>query len=154
MQPKRQARAATPIRGTTTTPWGGFTLIELVIVLVVIAILAAIAVPSYQAQIRKTRRADAVEAITRVQQAQEKYRASHTSYAGSLTTDLGFPASPLPSTDGHYNVALSSASATGYTVTATPVAGKPQASDTECASIVLTVAAGSISQTPAACWNR
>jgi len=131
----------------------GFTLIELLIVVAVIAILAAVAFPSYQDYIRKSRRSDAIQTITSVQLAEEKWRASNIAYSSSLTA-LGFASSPLPSTDGNYSVALSGAGGTAYVVTATPVAGSTQVKDTACPSIVLTVAAGSIAQTPAACWNR
>src|SRR5690242_15446663 len=68
------------LRVTSRRALPGFTLIELLIVVVVASILMAIALPSYQNQIRKSRRADAVNAITAVQLAQEKYRASNTTY--------------------------------------------------------------------------
>jgi len=129
----------------------GFTTTELLIAAVVVAILMAIALPSFQSQMRKSRRTDAVNALTTVQLAQEKYRATNTSYA-ALTT-LGFT-NPYTSQDGLYTVALSGITGTGYTATATPVAGKSQASDSACPSIVLAVAAGSIGQTPTTCWNR
>jgi type IV pilus assembly protein PilE len=131
----------------------GFTLTELVVTVAVVAILAAIALPSYNSQIRKSRRSDAIQSITNVHLAQEKWRSSQPTYSSSLTA-LGFASSPFTSTDGFYSVALSGASATGYVVTASAVSGKPQESDTACTSIVLTVAAGSIAQTPADCWNR
>jgi type IV pilus assembly protein PilE len=131
----------------------GFTLIEMLITASVAAILAGVAVPAYQDQIRKSRRSDAVQAITSVQLAEEKYRATNTTYASSLTT-LGFASSPLPSTGGYYSVAISGTSATAYVVTATSVSGTSQASDTGCTSIVLAVASTTISQTPAKCWNR
>ena len=121
--------------------------------MVVVAVLAAIAVPAYQNQIRKARRSDAVQSVTGVQLAEEKYRTSNTAYSSSLTT-LGFASSPLTSTDGYYSIVLSSATSTGFVVTATAVSGTSQASDSGCTSIVLTVGSGAISQTPAACWNR
>jgi type IV pilus assembly protein PilE len=131
----------------------GFTLIELLIAVIVVAVLAAIALPSFQNQIRKSRRSDAIEAITNVQLAQEKFRATNASYSASLTS-LGFASSPVTSSDGYYTVALSGANATGYTLTASAVAGKSQAADSGCASVVLTVGSGSITQTPSECWNR
>lgn len=120
------------------------------ITLVVIAILAAIAYPSFIAQIRKSRRADATTALARIQMAQEKFRSNNTSY-GSLA-DLGVPAT---STDGYYSLAINGNSATGYTATAAPVAGKSQASDSACPTITVTVAAGNAAYGPAAgCWGK
>jgi type IV pilus assembly protein PilE len=130
---------------------GGFTLAELLITLAVVAILMAIAVPSYQAQIRKSRRADAMNALATVQMAQEKYRASNPAYTTLATLGL---ANPYRSPDGYYDVSVTATSATNFTATAAAVSGKSQASDTGCASIVLTVTSGSIAQTPPACWNR
>ena len=131
----------------------GFTAIELLITVAVVVILASVAIPSYQKQIQKSRRADAMQALNSVQLAEEKYRASNTAYSASLTT-IGFASSPFTSGAGYYSIALSGTSATGYTVTASAIAGTSQATDSGCTAIVLNVAAATISQTPAACWNR
>jgi type IV pilus assembly protein PilE len=107
----------------------GFTLIEVLIALAIVAILAAIAFPSYMDQIRKSRRGDAMEGLQRILMAQEKWRANHTAYTAALTGDhcgdtdaanntgLCIPDS---SDNGHYTLAISAASATGFTATATP----------------------------------
>jgi len=124
----------------------GFTLIELMIVVAVIGILAAIAYPSYQDQVRRARRSDGKEALLRLQIEQEKWRTSNTSYASAPGT-LGLGTS---STEGFYTIAISGASGTGYTATAT--ATGVQASDTGCTPLTLTVGAGSEQRTPAACW--
>jgi len=131
----------------------GFTLIEMLIAVILVAVIAAIALPSYQTQIRKSRRSDAIESVIRAHLAEESFRASNATYAASLTA-LGFASSPVTSMDGYYSIALSGASATGYVLTATAVSGTSQAADAGCTSIILTVAAGSIAQTPSACWNR
>jgi type IV pilus assembly protein PilE len=138
----------------------GFTLIELMVTVAIIAIIAAVALPSYQSQVRKSRRADAVAATANVQQAQERWRADHTSYTATLS-DLGWTAAPdtfYYSDGGYYKITVPSASATGYTVRATAVSGKSQASDTvggtSCTSLTVTVSNGNATPTPALCWSR
>ncbi|MBA3588771.1 type IV pilin protein [Methylibium sp.] len=136
----------------------GFTLIELMIVVTVIGVLAAIAYPSYMDQARRGRRADAIVAMTQVQQAQERWRASKSSYATSLTAA---PTATPPglglsgeSPRGYYGLNVSGVSGTGYTLTATSVAGKSQTGDAGCTVLTLTVAAGVGTHTPVECWSR
>ena len=138
----------------------GFTLIEVMIVVAIVGILASVAYPSYMNQVRKSRRSDAVAALARVQQAQERWRANNTTYASNaqvtaLTTDtppgLGLSAT---SDGGYYTLAVSSNTATGYTLTATGVSGKSQASDTGCSPLTVTVTNGTASTTPTACWSK
>lgn len=111
----------------------GFTLIEVMVVLVVAAILAAVAVPAYQDQMRKARRAEARDMVSQIQVAQERWRSNNVSYASSITA-LGMTAS-----SAHYGYALSGASATGYTITATATGA--QAADSACASMAVQVGA-------------
>jgi type IV pilus assembly protein PilE len=79
------------ITGSRTWPSprrpAGFTLIELLVALLVLAVLAAVAVPTYQGQVRKARRAEAIAGMLAIQQAQERWRAAHPSYAGRLGGD-------------------------------------------------------------------
>ncbi len=115
---------------TITTKTSGFTLIELMIALAVVAIIAAIAYPSYQDSVRKSRRADAKASLLKIQLDQEKWRANDTSYAGSLTS-LGWASATPDSIDGYYTLEIvsGSASATGFTATATPKIGGLQEGD-------------------------
>lgn len=142
----------------------GFTLLEALIVVAIAAVLAAIAYPSFRQSVFKGRRADAVAAISVIQQAQERYRANKSEYAGTFG-DLG-GAGLATSHDRHYNLALSidSASAkTSYVVTATPDSASPQAKDTRCASLTVTMNAGnfvysatdaSSADSSAECWAK
>ncbi len=127
----------------------GFTLIELMIAVIIIAILAGIALPAYQDYVRKARRADAHDSLMFIHNLQEKWRANNPQYSGSLA-DIGFTGAA--SADGYYSLALSGASATGFTATAT--AQGAQASDSGCTSITLTVSAANPrgAKAPASCW--
>lgn len=105
----------------------GFTLIELMIAVVIVGIIAAIAYPSYQQHVYKARRAEAKAAITDVAQRLERWYSNQLTYVGGPTV----PTQALQ----YYTVAVNIASATQYTITATPIAGKAQAGDTQCASL-------------------
>lgn len=127
----------------------GFTLIELMIVMVVVAILAAIALPSFIDQIRAGRRTEAREFLMQVQAAQERWRTNNASYAASLG-DLGIGS---VTSGGNYSVALSNASATGYTLTATAQA--KQSGDSACGTITIAVAGNAMTYGPSdTCWAR
>jgi len=144
----------------------GFTLIELMIVVAVVGILTAVAYPSYTEYIRKSRRSDAIVTISKIQQAQERWRANNPLYSvdvSSSSTGLrlttGATATStynLPS--GYYSIALSGASATGYTITATAI--NAQASDARCTALTATLAGGNTtygytgSGSTKICWNQ
>lgn len=128
----------------------GLTLIELAIAVAIGAIVVSQAVPSFLNQIMRARRSDGVDAIFAVLQAQERYRSNNASYASTLAA-ISLPSS---TTGTYYTIALSGASASGYTVTATAVSGKSQASDTGCTTLTAAVANGAPTYTPASCWNR
>jgi type IV pilus assembly protein PilE len=89
----------------------GFTLIELMIVIAIVAILVAIAVPSYNRHVEKTRRADAQSGLLEAAQTLERCFTRNNTYAGC--------AIPTASPDGFYTIAVTTPSATAYTLTAT-----------------------------------
>lgn len=125
----------------------GFTLIELAIVLVVIGIAAAIAYPIYQTQLLAGRRSDAVQAAGTIAQAQETWRSNNTTY-GALT-DLGIASTSIGC---YYTLAITTPTATGYTLTLTPAG--TQANDTTCKPMTMTVTLGNPAYSPPACWKR
>lgn len=135
----------------------GFTLVEMMIAVVIIAILTMIALPSYLESVRKGRRSDAVSRLAQVQQAQERWRANNASYA--TLAQLGIPATV---TGGYYTLSVGNVTALGYEATATPLAGTPQASDTRCTTMKVTLNGPNLdySSTPGGygtnspCWSR
>lgn len=108
----------------------GFTLIELMVVLAVIAILAAIAIPSYNAQVRKSRRADATRFLGNLQLQLERWRAENPCYGPSGVTSTGtcptftasgtYPAAPDAAASPYYTIAITAATPTTFSLTATP----------------------------------
>jgi type IV pilus assembly protein PilE len=100
----------------------GFTLIEMLIVGACVAVLAALAYPSYLNTIQKSRRSDAKSALVGAAGQMERYFTERSTYA---TAALGTGAGAVyPSTtqNGYYTLSISSATATTYTLTATPAA--------------------------------
>ncbi len=106
----------------------GLTLVELVITLAIVGILSAIALPSYSEYVARSRRADARAALMQATQWIERYRGENNgSYVGA-TLPAGLR--NVPSTGAAlYQVSITAATATGYQVGVTPVAGGPMASD-------------------------
>lgn len=138
---------------------GGFTLMELMIVVAIVAILATIAYPSYQRHMNSTRRSDAHVALTRLAHLQEKFFSECNSYATNLTaarncSDLGLNQSAV-SPNGYYQLALNG-STLSFTITATPIAGGPQATDSECTALSLTHtgAKNASGANTSRCWRR
>ena len=133
----------------------GFTLIEVMIVVAILALIAAIAIPSYSSYITKTRRVDAVTILTEVAGEQQRYFSEFNRYAPAMT-DMGYPADSQLSENGYYSVSVSDSSPSSFTVTAQPVAGGAQESDTECGSFTINSAGqkGVVDATSTArdCW--
>ncbi len=115
----------------------GFTLIEILIALVVLGLLMSIALPSYNSQVTRSRRSDCMGVMLGFAQAMEKYRAVNYTYLGAADggADTGAPADTLHPAqcpidgDALYNLTIQAATATSFTLDATPVAGGAQASD-------------------------
>ena len=128
----------------------GFTLIELMIVVAIIGILATIAYPSYTEYVTRSKRADGKAALLKVQLAEEKWRANHTTY----TTELGNTGLNLgtASPDNYYTIAIPSANATTYTVTAAPLSPH---TDSTCGTFAVNQAGAYYTgYANASCWGK
>jgi type IV pilus assembly protein PilE len=120
----------------------GFTLIELMIAVAIVAILAAIALPSFLESVRKGRRSEAFAALSALQQAQERWRGSKSSY-GALA-DLAGVSANTP--NSHYTISVDvnvPPALPGYVATATGQGG--QAADGACKMLGVRVEGGNIS---------
>ena len=133
----------------------GFSLMELMIAVAIIAILAGVAYPSYQDQVRKSRRADAKIALAELNQSLERFFTTNNTYLGatlgdgSVATDIY----PQKSADGHYNLSISTQTASTFTLTASATGN--QASDSQCASYTLThtgIKGGTSGGPEGGCW--
>lgn len=109
----------------------GVTLIELMIVIVVVAVLASIAVPSYRQYVIRTHRTEAKATLLNVAAAQEKFYLQNNTYATNAQRAVAPPngLGIAGTENGWYTLTITAASAAGFTATAVPVAGGPQAAD-------------------------
>ena len=146
----------------------GFTLVELLTAMVIVAILMAVAIPSYRAQTQKSRRTEAKTALLDLASREERFNSTNSAYS-STPSDLGYPGAwPIKVGSGYYQITACVAANTtcatdtgkgqAFLLTAQPVTGGPQASDSQCLSFTLDntglqKVTGTASGTPSNCWN-
>jgi type IV pilus assembly protein PilE len=131
----------------------GFTLIELMMTVAIAAVLVTIAYASYSSQIRKSRRTEAKTALMDLAGREERLYSTTNAYSSTFS-DLGYTGSVIG--NGYYQAQISNVTAgppATFTLTATPVAGTSQASDTECQSFVVDqTGVQSSTGTSTTCW--
>ncbi len=127
----------------------GFTLIELMLVVGIVGILMAVAVAYYGDYIIDSNRTDGRKALTENAAALEKCKALYGAYDHANCAAVV----QTPSESGFYAIAVASTDST-FTLTATPVAGQPQANDADCTSMTLTHTGlqGGAGAAAADCW--
>jgi type IV pilus assembly protein PilE len=89
--------------------------------------------------------------------AMERYFTENNTYAGASLAGANpiYPATcPIDGGDATYNLAITNLTATTYTLTATPIAGGPQAKDA-CGTLSLTQTGqkGATGGTVSKCWK-
>ncbi|MDB5916230.1 MAG: prepilin-type cleavage/methylation protein [Massilia sp.] len=92
----------------------GFTLIEVMITIAIIGIVSAIALPSYRDYVTRGRLAEAFSSLGGVQPSAEQFWSNTRSFVNFDTLSNDFPRNTT-----NFSYALSGASASAYTVTAT-----------------------------------
>ncbi len=100
----------------------GFTLMELMVVIVIVAILAAVAVPLYINYVRDAQRTEAKGAIGAIITAEQTYFQQNGIYIVDTLAPNGAGQTlncDVTEALNNWNIAISGASNTGYTVTAT-----------------------------------
>jgi type IV pilus assembly protein PilE len=112
----------------------GFTLIDLVVAIAIVAILTRIALPAYQAYIVRGSRQTAQSELVALANAQEKIFLNSNAYTASVTAAYtgqsggGLGVTSGKTKDSRYTLSVA-ATATTFTLTATPATGTPQAGD-------------------------
>lgn len=124
----------------------GVTLLELMIVVVIIAIISTFAYPSYTQFVLRAKRTAGTSMLLQIADRQQQFFMDNKRFAANLTR-LGYPGNTVmideegavvvdASADRIYNISVSAATATTYTLTAAPQL--VQASkDTKCGSLTL-----------------
>jgi type IV pilus assembly protein PilE len=132
------------------------------IAVAVVSLLAAVAWPSFIESVRKSRRSEAFAAMAAIQQAQERWRASHQAYTSTWSDLAASSATPK----GYYTLALRTPAApddrVGYDLVAT--AARAQSDDTPCQMMAIELRRGSLRYgsgtgaidwtDPHRCWAR
>ena len=109
----------------------GFTLTELMFVVAIAALITMVAIPSFQSIVTRSKRTEGQGALVDLANRMEKHFYDANTYAGtSITTLMG----SATTESGYYQLQISAASATGYTLHAQPTTNF---SDADCQTLTL-----------------
>ncbi len=121
----------------TIRPLGGFTIIEVLVVVAILAVLAAIAIPAYTKYVTSARRADGKSALVAAAQAMERYYTNNYTY-GEISGGVYSGASiPDKSDQELYNLTVTAANATAFTIQAVADPDEKQANDSLCKTMTI-----------------
>ena len=129
----------------------GITLIELMIVVVVVSILAAVAFPNYQEFAARAKRNEAKAALLQIKINQERFYLNNNTFTQDMT-QLGFPADPFTTDTGSYVIAVTAASPSNFSATATYQLGGNEAN--KCTTFTIDGRGAKTSSPETNCWER
>lgn len=97
----------------------GFTLLEIIIVIIIVGVLASLALPRFFSTVEFSKSTEALNMMAAIRQSMERcYVGAQGDYTGCSISSLDIE-DPANSPGAHFAYAISGASATGYTLTAT-----------------------------------
>lgn len=125
----------------------GVTMMELMIVVAIVGLLSAIAYPNYTRFVAKSKRASSASVMLQVADRQQQFFMDNKQYA-TVMTSLGYETDTITINDNGsvvtagdskrtYSLSLTDASATAYTILATPQLSQAT-SDYDCGNLTLT----------------
>ena len=129
----------------------GFTLIELMIVVAVVGILSSIAMAFYGDNVIAANRTEGRAALAETAGSLEKCRSLYGAYNSASCNVV---VTPVATKSNYYSVSATAIAVSSFTLTAAPVVGEVQASDSDCGSLSLTNTGikTSTGGNPPACW--
>lgn len=127
----------------------GFSLVELLVVVAIVGIMTAVAVNMYSDNVISSNRTEGRSALQTAAGTLEKCRSLYGSYQAANCNYADFTTE-----SNYYNITIGNLTDTTFTLTAAPVPGSRQTSDTDCTTMTLTNTGvkGGTGADPTECW--